>query len=63
MASIWLKLLVSIAYRSKLLQTWNATIDVEVKNIESLLAVLSFIRENWDSILSEAKVIANAMNN
>ncbi|XP_072387393.1 zinc finger MYM-type protein 1-like [Diabrotica undecimpunctata] len=56
MASIWVKVLVPINYRSQLLQTMDATLDVESSNIESLIDDLSALRNNWDKILSECNV-------
>ena len=38
MAALWVKVLVSIDYRNKVIQAGDATIDVEVDNLESLLA-------------------------
>ncbi|XP_072378055.1 zinc finger MYM-type protein 1-like [Diabrotica undecimpunctata] len=60
MTSIWVKVLVPINYRSQLLQTMDATLDVESSNIESLIDDLSALRNNWDKILSECKHVANA---
>ena len=59
MSSIWIKVLSAIDIRNKVLQAQNATLDVEVKNIDSLLDDLKFLREGWPIILSEAKLVAN----
>ena len=45
MSSIWLKVLVSIDHTNKVLQAREATIDVEVDNLGSLLADLKRLRE------------------
>lgn len=60
MASIWIKVLTPINYRSQLLQSMDATLDAESSNIESLICELSALRNNWDKILSECKHVANA---
>ena len=36
----------------------NATIDAEVRNIESLLVNLQFLRNQWKAIYNECKVAA-----
>ena len=62
MATIWLKILVAIDNRNKVLQAREATLDVEVENIESLLEELKDLRDKWDSLLAEAKTTAAAMS-
>ncbi|XP_029172840.1 zinc finger MYM-type protein 1-like [Nylanderia fulva] len=59
MASIWSKILNAINERSIVLQARNATIDVEVKNLESLLSDMQQIRNQWDAILRECELVAN----
>lgn len=44
MASIWLKILVAIDQRNQVIQAKNATIDIEVTNIKSLLRELEQMR-------------------
>jgi hypothetical protein len=61
MATIWLKILCAIDYRNKVLQAREATLDVEVENIESLLVELKDLRDKWDVLLAEAKTTAAAM--
>lgn len=63
MTSIWFKILTIINQRNVVLQAKNATIDVEVKNLESLLANLQMIRNQWDGIFKEFKRVANAVSN
>lgn len=62
MSSIWSKVLTAINERSVILQARNATIDVEVANLKSLLSDLEFIRNRWDAILTECKVVANQID-
>ena len=62
MATVWLKILVAIDYRNKVLQAREATLDVEVENIESLLVELKDLRDKWNVLLAEAKTTAAAMS-
>ena len=39
----------------------DTTIDVEVKNLDDLLTELKIIRNNWLSIVEEAKSVAEAL--
>lgn len=58
MASIWLKILTMINYRSTVVQAQNATINVEADNIESLITELKDLRNSWGKILEECKLVA-----
>lgn len=58
MASIWYKILTPIDNTNIVLQARNATLDVELKNIENLKTNLCNLRDQWDSILQECKLIA-----
>ena len=58
MSSIWFKVLTAIDQHNKILQARNATLDVEVKNVNSLLVDLQKLRSCWSSILSEVKLVA-----
>ena len=62
MASIWFKVLTAINFRSTVLQARNATLDVEVDNIQSLIQDLKQLRDSWDTILAESKLVAGGMN-
>ena len=59
MASIWIKILVPIDLCNKVIQARNTTLDVEVRNINSLLNDLKQLREHWPAILAEAKLVAS----
>lgn len=61
MSAIWLKILVAIDQRNQIIQARNATIDVEVSNLKSLLNDLKDLREKWSSILRESTLVADAM--
>lgn len=63
MASIWSKILSAINARSTVLQARNSTIDIEVENLDSLLNDLQQLREKWDAILNECKLVAGELNN
>ena len=62
MATIWLKMLVAIDYRNKVLQTREATLDVEVDNIKGLLVELKDLHDKWDVLLAEVKMTTSAMS-
>lgn len=59
MASIWFKILQAINERNLVLQEMNATIDVEVDNLRSLLADLQLLRDQWSGIYNECKIVAD----
>lgn len=61
MATVWLKILVAIDIRSKVLQARNTTLDVEVANIQCLIEELKQLRDQWKNILTETKLVAEAM--
>lgn len=58
LSSIWFKILSAIDERNIILQARQATIDIEIQNIESLLSELNMIRNQWDQILCECKMVA-----
>ncbi|XP_065684326.1 uncharacterized protein LOC136096700 [Hydra vulgaris] len=58
LASTWFKVLTSINYRNTVLQARDATLDVEVLNLKSLIDDLFLLRNNWDSILNKCKLVA-----
>ncbi|XP_075042362.1 zinc finger MYM-type protein 1-like [Mixophyes fleayi] len=62
MASIWLKVLTAINYRSTVLQARNTTIDKEVENLSSLVDELKAIRNNWQALLNESRLVAENLN-
>lgn len=61
MSAIWLKILVAIDQRNQIIQARDATIDVEVSNLKSLLNDLKDLREKWSSILRESMLVADGM--
>ena len=59
MSSFWLKILTAINFRSLVLQAREATLDVEVTNILDLIEDLKQLRDRWDDILAESKLVAD----
>ena len=59
MSSIWFKTLAPIDTCNKIIQARNATVDMEVSNIEILIKKLQNLRSDFVRILSEAKEAAN----
>ena len=59
MASMWYKILVPIDLCNKVIQARDATLDIEVQNIEELLQELIELRNNWKPIWHEAKLVAS----
>ena len=58
MTTIWLELLQAINDVSILLQKSNITLDKETLLIENLLSDLQRIRNSWEVILQESKLVA-----
>ena len=58
MSAIWYKVLSAIDICNKVIQARDATLDVEVSNIEALLENLMKLRSNWKAIWNEAKEVA-----
>lgn len=56
LAKIWYKDLQAINFRNIVLQARDATIDVEVANLSSLLDELHTIRDSWETFLEERKL-------
>ena len=58
LSSTWFKVFTSINYRNAILQARAATLDVEVDNLKSLIDDLRQLRDSWDAILAECKIVA-----
>ncbi|XP_065650734.1 zinc finger MYM-type protein 1-like [Hydra vulgaris] len=58
MSSLWMKLLTMIHQTNLIIEARNATLDVEMENIKNLMDSIQQIREKWDAVLSESKLIA-----
>lgn len=61
MSTIWLKVLVTIDHKNKVLQTRSATLDIETKNIGDLIEELKDLRSKWCNLYAEAKLVAANM--
>ena len=59
MSAVWYKILIPVEFCNKVIQARTATLDVEVVNIEQLIADLSELRNKWKLIWSEAKTVAS----
>lgn len=62
MSSIWFKVLKAIDIRNQIVQRQNCTLDVAVKNVDSLLQELIDLREHFESIVNETSHVAAAMD-
>ena len=61
MSVVWHRILVPIDFCTKVIQASDATLDMEVANIESLLAQLVALRDSWKAIWNEAKLVASSL--
>ncbi|XP_065658605.1 uncharacterized protein LOC136083124 [Hydra vulgaris] len=59
MSGIWLKVLTLIDRCNQVIQARKATIDIGVENIEALISQLKSVREEWPTVLEEAKLVAD----
>ncbi|KAI6651382.1 hypothetical protein LOD99_5189 [Oopsacas minuta] len=56
------KVLVAIDERNQVIEARDATIEVEVRNLDDLLNELKTLNENWPSTLREVNIVARALN-
>lgn len=61
LCSVWVKILQHIEDRNLLFQSGSLSLDQEMANIEALIQEIISLRNEWDSLLSEAQNVANAM--
>ncbi|XP_065664879.1 uncharacterized protein LOC136086560 [Hydra vulgaris] len=62
MSAIWFKVLTAINYTNLVLQARNAILYVEVTNIKRLIDELKTLRDKWDFIMVESKLVSNTLN-
>ena len=62
MSAIWYKVLKAMDERNRVIEARDATIDIEVRNLDDLLDELKTLKENWPSILEEVNIVAKALN-
>ena len=60
--SMWLKILTAINFRNLVLHARNTSFDVEAANIHDLTEDLIKLRDQWDGILSESKLLAESFD-
>ena len=61
MATIWLKILVAVDNTNKTIEARDATLVVEVDNLDGLKDHLIMLRGSWEKIWSEVEAVAEAM--
>lgn len=59
--TIWVKVLQCIDCRNVILQSGKISLEVEAANINALKDEMQALRNEWDSLLSEATLVANEM--
>lgn len=59
--TVWVKILQCIENRNIILQAGNISLDVEAANMASLKEEMQALRNEWDSLLGEATLVAQAM--
>ena len=60
--TLWLKVMQSIQDVNLMLQQRGISLDRQVKLIEDLISNLGHLRNSWDALLNEAKVVAEALH-
>ena len=58
---VWHRILVPIDFCNKVIQASDATLHMELANLESLLAQLVALRDSWKAIRNEAKLVASSL--
>ena len=61
MSVVWHRILVPIDCCNKVIQASDATLDMEVANIEGLIEKLVALRDSWKAIWNEAKLVASSL--
>lgn len=59
--TVWVKVLQCIENRNLILQAGDISLDIETANIKELLDEIQAIRNEWDSLLAEASLVAQTM--
>ena len=55
MCTVWVKILQHIDDRNVILQTGGLTLEQEMANIEALSEEINLLKNEWDSLLCEAR--------
>ena len=61
MSVVWYRVLIPVGFLNKVIQASDATFDMEVANIECLLAQLVPLRDSWKAVWNEAKIVASSL--
>ena len=61
MSIVWHRILLPIDICNKIIQGNGATVDMEVANLESLLQELLTLRDSWEAVWNEAKLVASSL--
>ena len=61
MSIVWHRIFVPIDICNKIIQGNGATLDMEVANIKSLLQELLTLRDSWEAVWNEAKLVASSL--
>ena len=59
MSAVWIKILTMIHEVNLIIESRDATLDVEMMNISLLQGDIKNLREKWDEILKEARYVSN----
>ena len=59
MSVVWYRILIPIVFCNKVIQGSDATLDMKVANIKSLLAQLVALWDSWKATWNEAKLVAS----
>lgn len=60
--TVWLKVLQSIENRNVILHSGKISLEIEAANIRALTEEIQSLRDAWNSLLAEAKLIAEEIN-
>ena len=62
MSAVWIKILTMIHEVNLIIESRDATLDVEMMNISLLQGDIKNLREKWDDILKEACYVSNNLS-
>ena len=62
MSAVWIKILTMIHEVNLIIESRDATLDVEMMNISLLQGDIKNLREKWDDILKEARYVSNNLS-
>ena len=62
MSAVWIKILTMIHEVNLIIESRDATLEVEMMNISLLQGDIKNLREKWDDILKEARYVSNNLS-